>query len=56
MAGEKIILAELDLEVQGLLKSATDSKIKILELRAAQAELKKSGEEGSAQFVQLKHK
>jgi hypothetical protein len=51
MAGEKIILAELDLEVQGLLKSATDSKIKILELRAAQAELKKSGEEGSAQFV-----
>lgn len=51
MAGERIILAELDLDVQALVKASMESKQAILELRNEQKELKKSGEEGSAQFI-----
>lgn len=51
MAGEKIVLAKLDLDVQELFKKAEDSKGKIIQLRQANSELKKSGEEGSAQFI-----
>jgi len=48
---EKIDIAKLDLDVQDLIKKATESKTALIALRAEQAELKKSGEEGSAQFV-----
>lgn len=51
MAGEKIILAELSLDVQGLIKEAGESKKAILALRVEQAALKKSGEEASPQFI-----
>jgi hypothetical protein len=48
---EKIDIAKLDLDVQDLIKKATESKTALIALRAEQAELKKSGEDGSAQFV-----
>jgi hypothetical protein len=51
MAGERIVLAELDLDVQKLLQASMESKTAIMALKAEQSELKKSGEEGSAQFI-----
>lgn len=48
---ERITIAELDLDVQALLKSASESKLEILRLRDAQKELKKSGQEASAEFI-----
>jgi len=51
MAGERINLATLDLDVQDLIKKATESKQSLIALRSEQAELKKSGQEGSEQFV-----
>jgi hypothetical protein len=48
---EKINLATLDLDVQGLIKSAAQSKDALLALRTEQAELKKAGQESSPQFI-----
>lgn len=48
---EKINLATLDLDIKALLEAATESKKALIALKNEQAELKKSGEEGSAQFV-----
>lgn len=51
MAGERIILAELDLNTQKLISATMETKQAIFELREEQKLLKKSGEEGSAQFI-----
>lgn len=48
---ERIKIAELDLDIQKLIKAATDSKEALLKLRAEQAALKKAGQEASPQFV-----
>lgn len=48
---KKIILAELDFDVQGLIKGAQASKQAILQLRQEQKELKAAGEELSPQFI-----
>lgn len=51
MAGEKIILAELDIDIQELLKDLQNGKEAMLALRKEQNELKKSGQEATAQFI-----
>lgn len=48
---ERITIAELDLDVQGLLKKSSETKLEILQLRDAQKELRKSGQEASAEFI-----
>lgn len=48
---ERIILAQLDLDTQSLVKSAMESGNAIKALRAEQKLLKDSGEENSAQYV-----
>jgi len=51
MAGERINLASLDLDTQGLIKAAMDSRKAIQQLRDEQKDLKLTGEENSAQFI-----
>lgn len=51
MAGERIVLAELDIDVQALIKSNMEARTSMAALRTEQAELKKAGLEGSAQFA-----
>jgi len=51
MAGERINIATLELDVQQLIKAAQDSKQSILDLRTEQAELAKQGQQSSAQFI-----
>jgi hypothetical protein len=53
MAKETIILAQLDLDVDGLLKSATASKTAITQLISELTVLKSTGEESSAQFRKM---
>lgn len=48
---EKIVLAELDINIKEVLLKAAETKTQILEMKKAQDDLKKSGEEGSVQFV-----
>ncbi len=49
---EKIVIAELDINVDALLKSSSEVKKSIDELKKAQAELKKQGDTSSEQYVQ----
>jgi hypothetical protein len=53
MAKETILLAQLDLDVDGLLKSATASKAAITQLISELVVLKSTGEESSAQFRKM---
>ena len=48
---EKITIAEININTDAFLKSATQTKTAISQLRAEQAELKKQGQENSEQFV-----
>ena len=48
----KITIAELDLDVNSLIKSTTDVKAVIDQLREAQKQLTKDGDTASEQFVQ----
>lgn len=48
---ERIIIAELDLNTQALIKSSMETRQSLSALKKEQSELKKSGEEGSAQFI-----
>lgn len=49
---EKIIIAQVDIDTQALIKSASETKKQILELAKTQSDLKKSGEDASSGFVQ----
>lgn len=49
---EKIILAQLDLDVQGLIKSSADCRQAIAQLKAELQALKDAGEASSSQFRQ----
>ena len=51
MAKQKITIAELDIDVEALLKSTVDVKKSIDDLKKSQQDLKKSGQESSEQFV-----
>lgn len=51
MAGEQIVIAQLDLDTEALIKSATETKKSIDDLRESQKELKKQGDSNSATFV-----
>lgn len=53
MAGERIILAQLDLDTQSLIKASMEAKASLLALKKEQNDLKKAGEEGSAIFFQI---
>jgi hypothetical protein len=48
---EKITIAEININTDAFLKSATQTKTAISQLRAEQAELKKQGQENSEQYV-----
>ena len=48
---KEIIIGELNIDTVAFLKSATDTKNKIDELRLAQKELQKSGEPLGEQFI-----
>lgn len=51
MAGERINLASLELDVQGLLTSASNGRKAIDELRAANKALAEQGDKNSAQYI-----
>lgn len=53
MAKEKIVLAELDLDVEGLIEAADDSKKAIKELKKAIEKCKKAGKEFSSEYRNL---
>lgn len=48
---EKIVLAEIDIDLEALIKSTSDVKKAVDELKKQQRELTKEGEQGSKQFV-----
>ncbi len=50
--GDKIIIAQLDIDVNSLIKSTSEVKSVIDQLKKSQAELTKQGDTSSAQYVQ----